>query len=105
MWDGFRLEGIHLAEVGTNVLDDALLNYLGSYSGVARLVFVEAGADCEQETNRLADHFFETILPKHEKSLVKLTCTSKYQGRWCFGPHNMSVLWELRKLECLQMSV
>jgi hypothetical protein len=105
IWDTFRCEGIHLEAVSVDRIEDGLLSYLASYSGLRRLTIDNAGADSETASNRLADIFFQSALVPHVQSLVALSCPASFEGRWCFGTHNTGVMTQLHLLRSLCMSV
>lgn len=105
IWDTFRREGIHLEAVSVDRIEDGLLSYLASYSGLRRLTIDNAGADSETASNRLADIFFQSALVPHMQSLVALSCPASFEGRWCFGTHNTGVITQFHLLRSLCMSV
>ncbi|KAJ7476753.1 hypothetical protein FB451DRAFT_1173610 [Mycena latifolia] len=105
IWDTLNRERIHLTQIATDVIEEGLLNYLASYTGLEQLAIDFAGGATEEESNRRAEVFFECALPKHTHSLVNLTCPGSFQGRWSFGKRTMGVILQLRKLESLCMSV
>ncbi|KAJ7887034.1 hypothetical protein B0H14DRAFT_2180059, partial [Mycena olivaceomarginata] len=76
---------VQLKELTTNTVTADLLVYLASYSGLRRLNLLYAGGRTQVESDRLADTFFETVLPLHAASLVKLQCSGCYESRWSFG--------------------
>ncbi|KAJ6580741.1 hypothetical protein B0H19DRAFT_1112255 [Mycena capillaripes] len=104
-WDVLREERIHLTEIHTDIIDEDLLAYLSSSSGLERLTISSAGGDNEEQSNRRADDFFAHALPRHRSSLVALSCHAEYEGRWSFGAHNAGVILQLHKLRSLRMSV
>ncbi|KAJ7743739.1 hypothetical protein DFH07DRAFT_749814 [Mycena maculata] len=102
MWDMLRQQGIHLTEISTDILDKALLVYLASYSGLERLTIWNVG---DQESNQLADYFFGSVLPGHAQSLLELSCSATYEGKWNLDPYNAEVISQLYRLENLLLSV
>ncbi|KAJ7103899.1 hypothetical protein C8R44DRAFT_887395 [Mycena epipterygia] len=95
---------IHLKDISTGSVTPDLLAYLASYSGVEKLRFWGVGRN-SQQAGDLADTFFTTVLPRHTKSLLTLSCTTVYESRWSFGAHNVDVLSELQKLRNLKISI
>ncbi|KAJ7915135.1 hypothetical protein B0H13DRAFT_2457281 [Mycena leptocephala] len=96
IWDTFRCEGIHLEAVSVDRIEDGLLSYLASYSGLRRLID-NAGADSETASNRLADIFFQSALVPHVQSLVALSCPASFEadgalGRTTLGEYNETVV-------------
>ncbi|KAF7345666.1 hypothetical protein MVEN_01586300 [Mycena venus] len=123
IWETLRIECIHLSEIHTDYVQQALLEYMSSYSGLERLTI--SGAD---ETNQgdeddgdegdgdeddsdkehlepLAEEFFTTALPRHKGSLVALSCRGVWEGKWSFGAHNVDLLSQLHRLKSLRMNV
>ncbi|KAJ7115025.1 hypothetical protein C8R44DRAFT_855572 [Mycena epipterygia] len=57
------------------------------------------------KSDRLADDFFCTVLPRHANSLIELSCTAEYESGWSFGSHNVDAISDLHKLARLEMNV
>ncbi|KAJ6457916.1 hypothetical protein C8R45DRAFT_1032287 [Mycena sanguinolenta] len=100
-----RPEGAKLTEITTNVVTKELFDYLTSYSGLEKLTLVSPDGGSLDESNRLADTFFETVLPHHAESLTELSCAAAYESRFSFGTHNVNVISLLHKLTKLEMSI
>ncbi|KAJ6459015.1 hypothetical protein C8R45DRAFT_1081561 [Mycena sanguinolenta] len=94
-----------LAEITTSVVTQELFDYLTSYSGLEKLTLKFPDGGNLNESNRLADTFFETVLPCHAESLTELSCPAAYESRFSFGTHNVNVVSLLHKLTKLEMSV
>ncbi|KAF7351560.1 hypothetical protein MSAN_01588500 [Mycena sanguinolenta] len=94
-----------LTEITTNVVTQELFDYLSSYSGLEKLTLKFPDGGNVEESNRLADSFFETVLPCHFKSLAELSCPAAYESRFSFGTHNVDVVSSLHKLTKLEMSI
>ncbi|KAF8193865.1 hypothetical protein K438DRAFT_1934668 [Mycena galopus ATCC 62051] len=105
LWVTLRAQQIHLSDVATKNVTDEFLGYLGSYSGLQRLTLQYPGAGSETESDRLADIFFDSVLPRHTDSLQYLTCAARFEGRWSFGTHNAGVISRLHRLSQLDVSV
>ncbi|KAF8128493.1 hypothetical protein K438DRAFT_1984485 [Mycena galopus ATCC 62051] len=105
IWDSLRQESIHLIEIHTDTIEESLLEYLSSYSGLEHLIIACAGGKSEVEANRRANEFFTNALPHHTRSLVALGCRGHWEGRWSFGMHNAGVLAQLQNLTSLCMNV
>ncbi|KAK7031942.1 hypothetical protein R3P38DRAFT_2926171 [Favolaschia claudopus] len=103
IWNALR--GVHLVDLHTDQVSDDMLEYVASYSGLKRLVIKYADGQDDDDSNRLADKFYESALPRHADSLVALFCRGTWEGRWSFGPHNFEQLAMLRRLESLRMNV
>ncbi|KAJ6457940.1 hypothetical protein C8R45DRAFT_1032359 [Mycena sanguinolenta] len=98
-------EGARSTEITTNVVTKELFDYLTSYSGLEKLTLVSPDGGNLDESNRLADTFFETVLPHHAESLTELSCAAAYESRFSFGTHNVHVISLLHKLTKLEMSI
>ncbi|KAJ7339720.1 hypothetical protein DFH08DRAFT_1013173, partial [Mycena albidolilacea] len=96
---------VQLKELTTNTVTADLLVYLASYSGLRRLNLLYAGGRTQVESDRLADTFFEAVLPLHADSLVELLCSGDYESRWSFGTHCVAAISKLHNVETLEMSV
>ncbi|KAJ7282524.1 hypothetical protein C8J57DRAFT_1172538 [Mycena rebaudengoi] len=105
IWTTLKAEAIYLTHISTDTVDDSLLTYLTSYSGLKHLMLPYVGSDSEGESNRLAEIFYENVLPRHTQSLRKLCCPAAFEGKWSFGPHNCEVISQCGRLEVLHMSV
>ncbi|KAF8872544.1 hypothetical protein BD779DRAFT_1679656 [Infundibulicybe gibba] len=98
IWKAFEQEAIHIRSVAAPV-DDSLLGYLETTNDIERLALLGADIDA------LAQRFFTHILPRYAKTLVSLDILASYEGLWCFGTHNISVLHQCTKLVELSVSV
>jgi hypothetical protein len=96
---------VQLKELTTNTVTADLLVYLASYSGLQRLNLLYAGGRTQVESDRLADTFFEAVLPLHADSLVELLCSVGYESRSSFGTHCVAAISRLHNVETLEMSV
>ncbi|KAJ7139211.1 hypothetical protein C8R44DRAFT_867376 [Mycena epipterygia] len=105
IWTLLRNERIYLKDLATNVTCDDLLVYLASYSGIERIHLQFRYSDSDIESDRLANIFFDTVLPRHATSLMQLSCLASYEGRWSFGTHNAEAISRLQRLSRLVMSV
>ncbi|KAJ7155736.1 hypothetical protein C8R46DRAFT_1041092 [Mycena filopes] len=97
---------IRLEELTTSGgVASGLLTYLASYSGLRRLKLRYSGGANLIESDRFADIFFETVLPQHVDSLVELSLSPGFEGRWSFGAHNVDILSRLRNLTHLEITL
>ncbi|KAF7351545.1 hypothetical protein MSAN_01587000 [Mycena sanguinolenta] len=92
-------------EITTNVVTHELFDYLSSYSGLEKLTLKYPDGGNANESNRLADAFFATVLPRHAEFLTELSCPAVYESRFSFGTHDVNVVSLLRKLTRLEMSI
>ncbi|KAJ7302913.1 hypothetical protein DFH08DRAFT_988577 [Mycena albidolilacea] len=86
---------VTLAEITPSVVTPDLFTYLASYSGLEKLTLKSPDGGSREQTDRLADSFFDATLPRHAASLTALS----------FGTHNVDGLSLFRKLRTLEMSV
>jgi hypothetical protein len=98
IWETLRKEGIYPTRITTDSIDDALLNYLASHPGLEELTFTSANFSNRTKSNELADKFYWRVLPKHIASLTKLTIRATFEGNWCFGRHNISIISRAQEL-------
>ncbi|KAJ7766558.1 hypothetical protein DFH07DRAFT_809394 [Mycena maculata] len=108
IWTRLRTDTGHpryLTEINTRIVTSDLLEYLASYSGVRKLTLNFPDGGSRNASDRLADIFFETVLPQHAASLMELSCPAGYESRWSFGTHNLDAISRLQKLRALQMSI
>ncbi|KAF7351544.1 hypothetical protein MSAN_01586800 [Mycena sanguinolenta] len=100
-----RADHTRFSEITTNVVTEELFDCLSSYSGLEKLKLEFPDGGSEDESNRLADIFFNTVLPRHAESLLELSCPAAYESRFSFGTHNVNVVSLLHKLTKLEMSI
>lgn len=105
IWSTLQSEGIYVTTLETYSIDEALLQYLASYSGLEKLSLPHATGDTDELSDTLADEFYSVVLPKHANTLVNLVVRSGYEGRWCFGDNNIAAILTCKKLSGLLMSV
>ncbi|KAJ7066628.1 hypothetical protein C8F01DRAFT_1124027 [Mycena amicta] len=93
---------VHLKSLSTRLVTEELLEYLGTYSGLESITLsrFDARDDVLEQslTDRLADNFFSTVVPKHAASLVELSLSPSYEGRWCLGTGSGFIFAALRSL-------
>jgi len=98
IWETLQKEGIYPTCITIDFIDDALLNYLASHPGLEELTFTSANSSNRTKSNELADKFYWRVLPKHIASLTKLTIRAVFEGNWCFGRHNVSIISRAQEL-------
>ncbi|KAF8149739.1 hypothetical protein K438DRAFT_1866336 [Mycena galopus ATCC 62051] len=96
---------IHLKDISTGKVTPDLLAYLASYSGVEKLKFWGLSGGSRIQADGLADTFWTTVLPKHAKSLLELSCPAYYECHWSFGTHNVDALSALQNMKNLNVSM
>ncbi|KAF8145101.1 hypothetical protein K438DRAFT_1992149 [Mycena galopus ATCC 62051] len=96
---------IHLKDISTGYVTPDLLAYLASYSGVEKLKLWGLSRGSRIQADDLADAFFTTVLPRHAKLLLELSCRVNYECRWSFGTHNVAALSTLHNVRNLDVSI
>ncbi|KAJ7359981.1 hypothetical protein DFH08DRAFT_801737 [Mycena albidolilacea] len=94
-----------LTEITTSVVTQDLLAYLASYSGIRKLALKAPDGGSRVQSDRLADMFFEAVLPRHGTTLTDLSCPAAYESRFSFGEHNAHFVSLLHNLSSLEMSI
>lgn len=95
-------ENIQLKHVITEDIDDVILDYLQSYSGLETLGIGPMYSDSADESNDLSRRFYNSVLPKHLNSIRALDIRPYFEGGWCYDIDNifplLSKCTELRSL-------
>jgi hypothetical protein len=73
-----------ITEITTNVITQDLLAYLASYSGIRKLALKAPDGGSRVQSDRLADMFFEAVLPRHGTTLTDLSCPAAYESQFSF---------------------
>lgn len=106
VWNTLKEERIYLKEIVTDSVNEALLDYLASYSGLKKLQLkCTTRGDSSVSSDKLALQFYAEVLPKHADSLQSLDISPEYEGKWCFGRHNERSLRLCTKLEELKIHI
>ncbi|KAJ6578327.1 hypothetical protein B0H19DRAFT_1253575 [Mycena capillaripes] len=84
IWTVLRTEQIHLTDLRLTLLDSR-------------------DPKEDVDSNRMADIFFDSVLPRLSHSLVQLLCATHYECRWSFETHNASTISLLQHLSKLEM--
>jgi hypothetical protein len=101
-------EKIHLKQVVLNSVNDAILDYLGSYSGLETLDLFKLplSFNSEKEPEALSQRFYKSVLPKHVNSIQALNIQPRYEGGWCYDVDDVSVvLAQCKKLKSLSVAL
>jgi hypothetical protein len=98
-----KKEKIYLKEVVIGDIDDVILDYLSSYSGLEVLdlssidpPIVMYASDLSAISSQtalfdgLAQSFFRSVLPQHVDSIRVLKIRPRYEGRWSYDPEDVS---------------
>ncbi|KAK0200132.1 hypothetical protein DFS33DRAFT_126892 [Desarmillaria ectypa] len=99
-WFALRIEMIHLRDVSVDIVNDALLEYLESYSGVRSMMLIT-----EQEVDNSSSKFWNKILPRHTNTLMELYVQPKYAGGWCLDTRSLDSIRQCKRLEILRVKV
>ncbi|KAK0194823.1 hypothetical protein F5146DRAFT_922911, partial [Armillaria mellea] len=100
-WSALRIEMIHLRDVSVDMVNDALLEYLESYSGVRSMMLIVR----DQEGDDSPPQFWHNILPKHADTLVDLYVQPEYGGGWCLDNKSLDAIRQCKRLEILRVTV
>ncbi|KAF8886388.1 hypothetical protein BD779DRAFT_1801058 [Infundibulicybe gibba] len=98
IWKAVGREGLAIEAVET-IVDDNVLDYLTSTSGIKKLVLSEVDGIA------LSHRFFDYVLPRHCSTLVSLSISATFEGPWCFGSHNIGILLTCTRLVELSIAV
>ncbi|PBK94233.1 hypothetical protein ARMGADRAFT_908502, partial [Armillaria gallica] len=99
-WRALLIEKIHLRDVSVDIVNDALLEYLESYSGARSLMLIT-----EHEADNGSSKFWHNILPRHADTLVELYIQPKYAGGWCSDTRSLDSIRQCTYLEILRVKV
>jgi hypothetical protein len=101
-----NVEMIHPKHVVIGKVNDAVLDYLSSHSGLEALELCSIYFQDENESHALGDRFYKSVLPKHIDSIQELKIQSSYEGRWCYDVDYVSVLLaQCKNLRCLSVTL
>ncbi|KAF5366401.1 hypothetical protein D9758_009794 [Tetrapyrgos nigripes] len=99
-WVTMQTERILLREVIVRDVDETLLDYLQSYSGLTSFEVSCPGEGLYQyDHNAFSKEFYEIILPKHRSSLNSLLFGSSTEEAWYFNPEYAGCLRQCEALE------
>jgi hypothetical protein len=83
-------EKIHLKQVVIeDDMDDVILDYLCSYSGLETLDLGSIDSVSTKTSDALSYRFFKSVLPKHVDSIQALHIRPGYEGGWCYNTDNI----------------
>ncbi|KAF8985937.1 hypothetical protein BDQ17DRAFT_1376401 [Cyathus striatus] len=105
IWSVLMNAKIYLREI---ILDDpteSCIQYLRAYAGLKSLSFTGVTGTTEEQSEKLALEFYSDTICGHADSLEKLEVSPVYEGKWCFGEHNIQALSKLFNLRHLSMSI
>ncbi|KAF8163823.1 hypothetical protein B0H34DRAFT_795471 [Crassisporium funariophilum] len=103
-WTQFARLGICLKNIKLDRIPPAFIAYLGHYTGLRKLALT-GGFENGQESDACGSRFFNEALTHHTQTLEELDINACYEGLWCFGEHNLSIVSQCRMLKTLGISV
>lgn len=103
-------QNIHLKHVVIGcMMNDVILDYLGSYSGLETLDLrspSSSSPNAAEVSDTLSHKFYTSVLPKHINSLRVLKIRPAYEGGWCYNTDKVySVLAQCTKLRSLSIAL
>jgi hypothetical protein len=102
-WNSLRISGVHLRHLDVDYVDNALVDYLASSSGLETLRF-ELSPHESDFPKGLAYGFF-TAMSGHAKSLKSLFVLVSSSSDWCFHVDYINPLLLCKELKMLSMSI
>ncbi|SJL15832.1 uncharacterized protein ARMOST_19337 [Armillaria ostoyae] len=105
-WSAMRIEKICLWDVSVDIVNDALLEYLESYSGVKSMTLVPKQTVNPSHVDS-SSRFWGEILPKHADTLVDLCVEPNFKcgGGWFLDTRSLDAIRQCKRLERLQVKV
>ncbi|KAG7441931.1 uncharacterized protein BT62DRAFT_460014 [Guyanagaster necrorhizus] len=101
LWTALRTENIFLHHISVVMINDALVEYLGSYSGIMTLSLTPTQPDSDARAQR----FWKTVLPKHVRTMKELFVHPNTAGEWCLNDGALRILTQCKNLEILRVIV
>jgi hypothetical protein len=86
IWPMLASEGIRLSKLKTTEMNDELLEYLSSFQGITDLHLEWVTGDDSEDSDRLARHFFQVVLPQHADTLKVLIIDAAFEDDWVSLP-------------------
>lgn len=107
LWAEFLKNRIHLRNLVTRQPDDALLDYLSSYSGAEHFKVGPYYGNITPQTEDLASRFFRDVLPCHLETLQTLDICPPHRGpsQWSFQDTNVDVISRCTHLTQLAVGI
>ncbi|KAK0214331.1 hypothetical protein IW262DRAFT_1440781 [Armillaria fumosa] len=99
-WRALLIEKIYLQDISVDIVNDALLEYLESYSSARSLMLIT-----EHEADNGSSKFWHNILPRHADTLVELYIQPKYDGGWCLDTRSLDAIRQCERLEIIRVKV
>ncbi|KAH9475106.1 hypothetical protein JR316_0012217 [Psilocybe cubensis] len=105
IWNLLRIAGVHLQNITVTSISSSFLDYLSSYSGLVKLDLETSGFHDGNSSDAMAARFYDGRLNTHVRSLESLRIRASFEGRWCFGAHNVKTISSLTNLKSLCLSI
>jgi hypothetical protein len=83
----------------------SLNDYLSSFSGLKKLELSIPTFDSQAFSEASAVKFWSESFPNHIDTLQDFSLRACFEGQWCFGRRNQSLIAMCTKLEQLTMSL
>jgi hypothetical protein len=104
IWGVILNANLRLEEISVYNIPSTFVEYIGSYSGLKKLiVFVERFQD-EVASERVGKKFYEA-LEMHASSMEELDVRAYFEGAWCFGHHNKTLFSTFKNLKTLSVRI
>ena len=104
VWVALTKADVNLEEITIDVVVPAFIAYLASYSGL-RILNLAGGASNQEDSDCFATQFYAKPLANHVQSLRKLNIHATYEGLWCVGEHNLSLISRCLNLKDLGVTI
>jgi hypothetical protein len=95
LWHSLRETRTELSALkvsGSERVMDDMFQYLLSYNGLQKLEITHLQMDHQHEEDKLAETFWEKIVPHVRATLATLAITTSYEGNLCYGPSAAAAL-------------
>ncbi|GIJ90964.1 hypothetical protein Asppvi_009929 [Aspergillus pseudoviridinutans] len=100
-----RTELSALKVSGSERAMDDMFQYLLSYNGLQKLEIMHLQMDHHHEEDKLAETFWDKIVPHVRATLATLTITTRYEGDLCYGPSAAAALLQCLLLKDVTLSI
>lgn len=106
-WSALRIEKICLRDVSVDIVNDALLEYLASYSGVTSMTLVHKRPVNPGHHVDISFRFWGEILPRHADTLLTLIVRPNFErsGGWCIDTRSLGAIRKCKRLEILRVKL
>ncbi|KAF8161501.1 hypothetical protein B0H34DRAFT_382189 [Crassisporium funariophilum] len=105
IWQILSAARIYLKDISVDTMDQHLVNYLMSYSGLEKFSIVYSRWSPVTESNPEAVQFYADALPRHRNSLTCLVISSTTPTNWCITGEYMSLVLKCRRLKELSVTL